>query len=53
MPDSVSIKVETNQPAAMRDGATLHADVYWPDGPGRFQPSSSGHPTTRHRHWRR
>ena len=36
MPDSVSIKVETNQPATMRDGTTLYADVYRPDGPGPF-----------------
>ena len=36
MPDSVSLKVETNQPAVMRDGTTLYADVYRPDGPGPF-----------------
>ena len=36
MPDSVSINVETNQPATMRDGTTLYADVYRPDGPGPF-----------------
>ncbi|CAI7990066.1 Cocaine esterase [Geodia barretti] len=36
MPDSVSLKVETNVPAAMRDGTTLYADVYRPDGPGPY-----------------
>ena len=36
MPDSVSLKVETNVAAAMRDGTTLYADVYRPDGPGPF-----------------
>ena len=36
MPDSVSLKVETNLPAVMRDGTTLYADVYRPDGPGPF-----------------
>ncbi len=36
MPDSISIRVETNQPATMRDGTTLYADVYRPDGPGPF-----------------
>ena len=36
MPDSTSIKVETNLPATMRDGAVLYADVYRPDGPGPF-----------------
>ena len=36
MPDSVSVKVETNLPAAMRDGTVLYADVYRPDGPGPF-----------------
>ena len=36
MPDSISIRVETNQPATMRDGAMLYADVYRPDGPGPF-----------------
>ena len=36
MPDSVSVKVETNLAAAMRDGVTLYADVYRPDGPGPF-----------------
>ena len=25
--------METNQPATMRDGTTLYADVYRPDGP--------------------
>ena len=36
MPDSISIRVETNQPAKMRDGTMLYADVYRPDGPGPF-----------------
>ena len=36
MPDSVSLKVETNVAATMRDGTTLYADVYRPDGPGPF-----------------
>ena len=36
MPDPVSIRVETNQPAMMRDGAMLYADVYRPDGTGPF-----------------
>ncbi len=36
MPDSISIRVETNQPATMRDGTLLYADVYRPDGPGPF-----------------
>ena len=36
MPDSTSIKVETNLPATMRDGAVLYADLYRPDGPGPF-----------------
>lgn len=30
------ITVEKNVPAKMRDGTTLHADVYRPDAPGRF-----------------
>ena len=36
MPESVSVKVETNLPARMRDGTVLYADVYRPDGPGPF-----------------
>ena len=36
MPDSVSVKVETNLAAVMRDGVTLYADVYRPDGPGPY-----------------
>ncbi len=36
MPDSVSLKVETNLPVKMRDGIVLYADVYRPDGPGPF-----------------
>ena len=36
MPDSVSLKVETNLPVKMRDGIVLYADVYRPDEPGPF-----------------
>ena len=36
MPDSVSLKVETNVAATMRDGTMLYADVYRPDGPGPY-----------------
>ena len=36
MPESVVLKVETNLPVPMRDGTTLYADVYRPDGPGPF-----------------
>ena len=36
MPDSLSVKVETNLAAVMRDGVTLYADVYRPDGPGPY-----------------
>ena len=36
MPESVSVRVETNLPATMRDGVVLYADVYRPDGPGPF-----------------
>ena len=36
MPDSVSLKMETNLPVKMRDGIVLYADVYRPDGPGPF-----------------
>ena len=36
MPDSDSLKVETNLPVTMRDGTTLYADVYRPDRPGPF-----------------
>ncbi len=36
MPASVSVKIETNLPARMRDGTVLYADVYRPDGPGPF-----------------
>jgi putative CocE/NonD family hydrolase len=31
-----SIKMDMNLPARMRDGVTLYADVYRPDGNGRF-----------------
>ena len=36
MPDSLALKVETNLPVVMRDGVTLYADLYRPDGPGPF-----------------
>ena len=36
MPDSRAVKVETNLAAVMRDGVTLYADVYRPDGPGPY-----------------
>ncbi len=36
MPESDSIKIETNVAVAMRDGVTLYADVYRPEGPGPF-----------------
>ena len=36
MPDSFSLKVETNLPVKMRDGVVLYADLYRPDGPGPF-----------------
>ncbi|SVC95459.1 uncharacterized protein METZ01_LOCUS348313, partial [marine metagenome] len=28
MPDSISLKIETNIAVAMRDGVTLYADIY-------------------------
>ena len=36
MPETASLKVETNIPVPMRDGTTLYADIYRPDGPGPF-----------------
>ena len=36
MPDSQTIKIETNVASAMRDGTVLYSDVYRPDGPGPF-----------------
>lgn len=36
MPETTSLIVERNVPAAMRDGVTLYADVYRPSGPGPF-----------------
>lgn len=36
MPAAVSIKVEQNVPAPMRDGTVLYADVYRPDAPGGY-----------------
>jgi len=36
MPDSTSLKVESNVAVAMRDGVTLYADIYRPDGTGPY-----------------
>jgi uncharacterized protein len=36
MPESVSLTVERNVPARMRDGTILYADVYRPAAPGRY-----------------
>ncbi len=36
MPRQESIKLEVNVPARMRDGAILYADVYRPEGKGKF-----------------
>ena len=36
MPESVSLKVETNVPVPMRDGTVLYADVYCPEAGGPF-----------------
>ena len=33
MPESISVKVESNVPVPMRDGTVQYADVYRPDGP--------------------
>ena len=36
MPESASLKIETNMLVPMRDGVKLYADVYRPEGPGPF-----------------
>ena len=36
MPDSKSLKVESNVAVTMRDGVTLYADIYRPDSDGPF-----------------
>ena len=36
MPDSTNLKMETNIAVAMRDGVTLYADIYRPDGEGLY-----------------
>ena len=36
MPEAVSLKMEANVPVPMRDGTTLYADIYRPDGVGPF-----------------
>ena len=34
MPESHSLKIETNVAVPMRDGTVLYADIYRPEGPG-------------------
>ena len=53
MPDSVSLKVETNLPVKMRDGVALYADVYKPDGPGPFPVVLQRTPYDKSAPWRR
>ena len=36
MPESESLRIETNLAIPMRDGTTLYADLYRPDGPGPY-----------------
>ena len=36
MPESTNLKMETNIAVAMRDGVTLYADIYRPDGEGLY-----------------
>jgi len=36
MPDSITLKMENNVAVAMRDGVTLYADIYRPEGAGPF-----------------
>jgi putative CocE/NonD family hydrolase len=36
MPDSITLKMEHNVAVAMRDGVTLYADIYRPEGAGPF-----------------
>ena len=36
MPDSISLKIVSNVAVPMRDGVTLYADIYLPDGDGPF-----------------
>ena len=36
MPDSTNLKMENNVAVAMRDGVTLYADIYRPDGEGPY-----------------
>jgi len=36
VPESQSLKMETNVAVPMRDGTILYADIYRPDGPGPF-----------------
>ena len=36
MPDQVAIRVDQYVPVRMRDGTTLYADVYRPDGSGQY-----------------
>ena len=36
MPEAISLKIETNVAVPMRDGVTLYADIYRPEGNGQF-----------------
>ena len=36
MPESTAITVQSNVAVPMRDGITLYADIYRPEGPGPF-----------------
>jgi len=36
LPDSISLKMESNVAVTMRDGVTLYADIYRPDSDGPF-----------------
>ncbi|MCH2512161.1 MAG: CocE/NonD family hydrolase [Dehalococcoidia bacterium] len=36
MPDSISLKIESDVAVTMRDGVTLYADIYRPEGDGSF-----------------
>ncbi len=47
MPESVSVKLETNVPVSMRDGVMLYADVYRLGGRGHFQLCCNGPLTIR------
>ena len=36
MPEAISLKIESNVAVPMRDGVTLYADIYRPEGNGQF-----------------